>query len=59
MAFRVPVADVSVVDLTVRLKTGATFDDIKAVIKKASESEKLKPFLSYIEHAAVSTDFIG
>ena len=59
MAFRVPVPDVSVVDLTVRLKTGATYEAIKAAIKKASESDKLRAYLSYTEHAAVSTDFIG
>ena len=41
MAFRVPTADVSVVDLTVRTKVGASFDDVKAAIKKASENEML------------------
>ena len=59
MAFRVPVANVSVVDLTVRLKTGASFEAIKSAIKTASESEKLKKYLAYTEHEAVSTDFIG
>ena len=59
MAFRVPVPDVSVVDLTVRLKKGATFDAIKAAIKAASESDNLKRYIAYTEHEAVSTDFIG
>lgn len=39
MSMRVPTANVSVVDLTVRLEKGASYDDIKAVIKKASENE--------------------
>ncbi|KAI6659238.1 GAPDH [Oopsacas minuta] len=59
MAFRVPVPDVSVVDLTVKLKKGASFEVIKNTIKEASESEKLKKYISYTEHEAVSTDFIG
>lgn len=45
MAFRVPTADVSVVDLVVRLEKGASYDEIKAVIKKASESPELKGIL--------------
>merc|ERR1712061_429699 len=47
MAFRVPTPDVSVVDLTVRLKTGASYDDIKRAIKEASESPELKGYLGY------------
>lgn len=39
MAFRVPTADVSVVDLVVRLEKGASYDEIKAALKKASEGE--------------------
>lgn len=58
MSFRVPTADVSVVDLTVRLEKGASYDEIKAVIKKASENE-LKGILGYTEDLVVSSDFIG
>lgn len=58
MAFRVPTIDVSVVDLTVRIEKPATYDEIKAVVKKASENE-LKGILGYTEDAVVSSDFIG
>ncbi|HOB19489.1 MAG TPA: type I glyceraldehyde-3-phosphate dehydrogenase, partial [Candidatus Atribacteria bacterium] len=58
MAFRVPTINVSVVDLTCRLEKPATYDEIKAVVKKASENE-LKGILGYTEDAVVSTDFIG
>jgi len=58
MAFRVPVADVSVVDLTVRLAKPASYDQIKAAVKNASENE-LKGILGYTEDEVVSTDFIG
>jgi len=58
MAFRVPVQDVSVVDLTCRIEKGATYDEIKAVVKAASESEKLKGILGYTEDEVVSSDFI-
>jgi glyceraldehyde 3-phosphate dehydrogenase len=58
MAFRVPTADVSVVDLTVRLAKPAKYDEIKAAIKKASENE-LKGILGYTEDEVVSSDFIG
>jgi len=58
MAFRVPTPDVSVVDLTVRLKTGATYEEICAKIKEASEGP-LKGFLGYTEDMVVSTDFLG
>ena len=57
MAFRVPTVDVSVVDLTVRLKKSATYDEIKAVIKKASENE-MKGILGYTEDEVVSQDFV-
>ncbi|KAJ1910097.1 hypothetical protein IWQ60_010839 [Tieghemiomyces parasiticus] len=57
MSFRVPVPDVSVVDLTCRLEKPATYDQIKAVMKKASEGE-LKGILGYTEDAVVSSDFI-
>ncbi len=58
MSFRVPTLDVSVVDLTCRLEKATTYEEIKAVIKKASENE-LKGILGYTEDAVVSSDFIG
>jgi glyceraldehyde 3-phosphate dehydrogenase len=58
MAFRVPVADVSVVDLTVRLEKSATYEEIKKAMKDASEGY-LKGVLGYTEDAVVSSDFIG
>lgn len=58
MAFRVPTPDVSVVDLTVRLEKGASYEDICAAMKEASEGE-LKGVLGYTEDAVVSNDFIG
>jgi len=58
MAFRVPTPDVSVVDLTARLKKGASYEEICAAMKKASEGE-LKGVLGYTEDAVVSNDFIG
>jgi glyceraldehyde 3-phosphate dehydrogenase len=58
MAFRVPVADVSVVDLTVNLAKPATYAQICAVMKAASEGE-LKGIMGYTEDAVVSQDFIG
>ncbi|MBM3178218.1 MAG: type I glyceraldehyde-3-phosphate dehydrogenase [Bacteroidetes bacterium] len=58
MSFRVPVADVSVVDLTVRLEKPASYEDIKKVMKAASEGE-LKGILGYTEDEVVSSDFIG
>jgi glyceraldehyde 3-phosphate dehydrogenase len=58
MAFRVPTADVSVVDLTVRLEKPASAEAIKAAMKAASEGE-LKGILGYTEDAVVSTDFVG
>lgn len=57
MSFRVPTIDVSVVDLTCRLAKPATYEDIKAAMKKASENE-LKGILGYTEDEVVSTDFI-
>ncbi|MCJ8209268.1 type I glyceraldehyde-3-phosphate dehydrogenase [Mucilaginibacter sp. RS28] len=58
MSFRVPVADVSVVDLTARLKNPATYEEIKAAMKEASEGE-LKGILGYTEDEVVSEDFKG
>jgi len=58
MAFRVPTIDVSVVDLTCRLEKAATYEEIKAAVKKASEGE-LKGILGYTEDEVVSSDFIG
>ncbi|KAE9305116.1 Glyceraldehyde-3-phosphate dehydrogenase [Phytophthora fragariae] len=58
MSFRVPTANVSVVDLTARLVNPASYDEIKAAIKSASENE-MKGILGYTEEAVVSSDFIG
>ncbi|MBA5247672.1 type I glyceraldehyde-3-phosphate dehydrogenase [Marnyiella aurantia] len=58
MSFRVPTADVSVVDLTVRLEKATSYEEICAAMKKASEGE-LKGILGYTEDAVVSQDFVG
>jgi len=58
MAFRVPVVDVSVVDLTARLDKGASYETICAAIKEASEG-KMNGFLGYTDEDVVSSDFIG
>ena len=58
MAFRVPTADVSVVDLTVKLAKPTTYEDIKAVMKKASTG-KYKGIIGYTEDAVVSSDMTG
>jgi glyceraldehyde 3-phosphate dehydrogenase len=58
MAFRVPTIDVSVVDLTVKLKTSTTYDNIVNVIKDASENE-MKGVLGWTDEALVSKDFEG
>ena len=58
MAMRVPTLDVSVVDLTVNLEKKATYEEICAAMKKASEGE-LKGILGYTEDAVVSSDFLG
>ena len=58
MAFRVPTANVSVVDLTVRLSKKTSYDEIKDTMKKASESN-LKGILGYTDKPVVSQDFIG
>lgn len=60
MAFRVPVANVSVVDLTVRLGKPATYDAIKAKVKEAAAvGGSLHGILGYTEDDVVSSDFIG
>lgn len=59
MAFRVPVPDVSVVDLTVRLKKPASYDTIKQTVKAAAESKELGRYLGYTEDQVVSQDFRG
>ncbi|ESB18273.1 glyceraldehyde-3-phosphate dehydrogenase, type I [Salmonella enterica subsp. enterica serovar Agona str. 447967 1-1] len=58
MAFRIPTPNVSVVDLTVRLEKAASYEDIKKVIKAASEGS-MKGTLGYTEDDVVSTDFNG
>ena len=58
MAFRVPTANVSVVDLTVRLSKKTSYDEIKDTMKKASESD-LKGILGYTDKPVVSQDFVG
>jgi glyceraldehyde 3-phosphate dehydrogenase len=58
MSFRVPVADVSVVDLTARLEKPASYEEIKKAMKEASEGE-LKGILGYTEEEVVSQDFQG
>ncbi|WP_394224323.1 type I glyceraldehyde-3-phosphate dehydrogenase [Alteromonas gracilis] len=58
MAFRVPTPNVSVVDLTVNLANPASYDEICAAMKEASEGE-LKGIMGYTEDAVVSNDFVG
>jgi glyceraldehyde 3-phosphate dehydrogenase len=58
MAFRVPTSDVSVVDLTVELDKGASYEEICAAMKEASEGS-MKGVLAYTEDSVVSTDFRG
>ncbi|KAK3493257.1 glyceraldehyde 3-phosphate dehydrogenase [Neurospora crassa] len=58
MAMRVPTANVSVVDLTARIEKGATYDEIKEVVKKASEGP-LAGILAYTEDEVVSSDMNG
>jgi len=59
MAFRVPTSDVSVVDLTVELDSEASYDDICAAMKAASESGDMSKTLGYTDEKVVSTDFRG
>ncbi len=58
MAFRVPTANVSVVDLTVKLNSETTFETIKTVIKEAAQQE-MQGVLGYTEDAVVSQDFVS
>ena len=58
MAFRVPTANVSVVDLTVKLAKETSYEEVMSTLKNASENE-LKNILGYTEEAVVSQDFIG
>ena len=59
MAFRVPTTNVSVVDLTCRLDSPASYDHIKATIKAAAESPELSGILGYTDEDLVSSDFVG
>eukprot|EP00479_Gromia_sphaerica_P012194 TRINITY_DN631_c0_g1_i7.p1 TRINITY_DN631_c0_g1~~TRINITY_DN631_c0_g1_i7.p1 ORF type:complete len:359 (-),score=100.42 TRINITY_DN631_c0_g1_i7:144-1097(-) len=59
MAFRVPVSNVSVVDLTVRLSKSASYEEIKDVMKAASESDRYKGIMGYVDEELVSQDFCG
>jgi len=59
MAFRVPTSDVSVVDLTVELNKDATYDEICAAMKAASENGPLQGVLGYTAEKVVATDFRG
>lgn len=58
MSFRIPAADVSVVDLTVRLGKPTTYDDVCAAVKKASETT-MKDIIAYYDEQVVSLDFLG
>ncbi|KAB5491488.1 MULTISPECIES: type I glyceraldehyde-3-phosphate dehydrogenase [Flagellimonas] len=58
MAFRVPTADVSVVDLTVKLEKETSYEGIKKAMKKAADGE-LKGILGYTDELVVSQDFVG
>ncbi|PKO94014.1 MAG: type I glyceraldehyde-3-phosphate dehydrogenase [Betaproteobacteria bacterium HGW-Betaproteobacteria-1] len=59
MAFRIPVSDVSVVDLTVELEKETTYEQIVAAMKAASQSGPLKGVLGFTDEKVVSTDFRG
>jgi glyceraldehyde 3-phosphate dehydrogenase len=59
MAFRVPTSDVSVVDLTVELEKGASYEEVCAAMKAASTAGPLKGVLGYTGEKVVSTDFRG
>ena len=59
MSMRVPTIDGSVVDLTVKLAKETTYEDIKATMKAAAESEEFKGIIGYTEDAIVSSDIIN
>ena len=59
MAFRVPVVDVSVVDLTCNLETDATYEDVKACMREASLSSRFNGVIEFCDEECVSSDFIG
>ena len=59
MAFRVPTANVSVVDLTVNLETSTKYSEVCKVMKEASKSEDLKGILGYTDDMVVSSDFLS
>jgi len=59
MAFRIPTMDVSVVDLTVKLEKAASYKEICAAMKSASESGSMKGVLGYTDDLVVSQDFVG
>jgi glyceraldehyde 3-phosphate dehydrogenase len=59
MAFRVPVMDASVVDMTVIVTKDASTDSINEAFKKASKTGSLAPYLAYLDEPLVSSDFIG
>ncbi|NND64290.1 MAG: type I glyceraldehyde-3-phosphate dehydrogenase [Flavobacteriaceae bacterium] len=59
MAFRVPTADVSVVDLTVRTEKSATYEEVKALFKQAATSQQYQGVIDYVEDAVVSQDFVS
>ena len=58
MAMRIPSADVSIVDLTVKLNKGTSYEEIKMKMKEAADGE-LKGILAYTDEEVVSSDFIG
>jgi len=58
IAYRVPVADVSLVDLNIMTETPTTYEEICEVVKKASENE-MKGILEYVDDEVVSSDFLG
>lgn len=59
MSLRVPVADVSVVDLTVRLEKAASYEEISKTLKEAAQDPKWQNILGFTEDEVVSSDFIG
>jgi len=58
LSFRVPISDVSVVDLVVRIEKSASYDEIKAAVKEAADGP-LKGIIEYTDEDVVSTDFVG